>query len=373
MKILTLNCGSSSLKFELFESGKEPKSIASGHIDRIGTDKCKLSFKAKYKDISSKSKAKTHKAAVKEAFETLIKTETIKDKKEITLISHRVVHGGELYDKPVKIDAKVIRNLLKLSALAPLHNPINIEGIRAAKAIHPRVKQVAVFDTSYYRTLPEKAYLYAIPRDLYEKHAIRRYGFHGINHEYVTNKAIKQLKKKNLKIISVHLGNGSSITASIGGKALETSMGYTPLEGLPMGTRSGTIDPAIVLQIQKLKRLNRDKTEDFLNQECGLLALSGFSSDMRDIYQTSLKKGPQQKRAKETIGYLSYQIAKITASYTAILGGLDVLVFTGGMGEKAFYVREKALSQLKHLKRFKTLVIPADEEYQMALLSQKIK
>jgi acetate kinase len=390
MKILVLNTGSSSLKFELFKKSKNPTSLASGLIDRIGKPDCKLTFKSETKDIGIKLKVKTHDQAVKEAIEILKKTGTIEKNSEITLVGHRVVHGGEHYQKPIKIDAKVIKAIKELASLAPLHNPANLKGITAAKKLFPKAKHAAVFDTAFYQTLPKKSYLYAIPKELYEKYGIRRYGFHGTNHQYVTETATKLLNnKKDLKIISIHLGNGSSITASLGGQAIDTTMGFTPLEGLPMGTRSGTIDPSIVLEIQKIKRLNPKKTDEYLNEKCGLLALSGISSDMREIYGASLKKDP---KALETIEYLAYKIAKQIGAYAAALNGVDAIIFTAGMGEKAFYVREQACEYLTHLgikldktknrkneqlisstkSKSKVFVIPADEEYYIAKNSLKI-
>jgi len=337
MKILVINCGSSSLKFELFQS-KPLTSITGGMIDRIGT------------------KVKTHSDAVKKVFQ-ILKNE------KIDIIAHRVVHGGEKYSKPVKLDDKTIKEIAKLSPLAPLHNPVNLEGIKACKKFAPKTTQVAIFDTAFYSTIPPKAYLYAIPYELYKNNHIRRYGFHGTNHKYVTEKAIKILKKKNAKIISCHLGNGSSITASLNGKAVDTSMGFTPLEGVPMGTRCGSIDPAIVIKIQELRHLSPAKTKDFLNNECGLKALSRGFSDMRDIYKRSLKK---EKNALLAMEIFSYQIAKYVGAYAASLNGLDALIFTGGIGENAFYIRKQVCEYLKYLKPKKILVIKADEEYQIA-------
>jgi len=310
-------------------------------IDRIGIKNCRI---------------KNHTEAIKFALKKL-------PVKEIAFVAHRVVHGGEKYSKPVNLNDKTIKEIAKLSSLAPLHNPINLEGILACKKLLPGAPQVAVFDTAFYSTLSPKAYLYAIPHDLYEKHHIRRYGFHGTNHKYVTEKAIKMLKKKNAKIISCHLGNGSSITASLGGKAVDTSMGFTPLEGIPMGTRCGSIDPAVVIKIQELKKLSPQKTKDFLNNECGLKALSHGFSDMRDIYHRSLKK---DKNAIQAMEIFSYQIAKHIGAYAASLNGLDALIFTGGIGENAFYIRKKVCEYLKHLKRFHVFVIKANEEYQIA-------
>jgi acetate kinase len=307
-------------------------------IDRIGT------------------KVKNHTQAVEKVFQ-ILKNE------KIDVIAHRVVHGGEKYSKPVKLDSKTIKEIAKLSPLAPLHNPVNLEGIKACKKFMPKVPQVAVFDTAFYSTLKPKTYLYAIPYELYKNNHIRRYGFHGTNHKYVTEKAIKILNKKNAKIISCHLGNGSSITASLNGKAVDTSMGFTPLEGVPMGTRCGSIDPAIVLKIQELRKLSPQKTKDFLNNECGLKALSRGFSDMRDIYHRSLKK---EKNALLAMEIFSYQIAKYVGAYTASLNGLDALIFTGGIGENAFYIRKQVCEYLKYLPSKKVLVIKADEEYQIA-------
>jgi acetate kinase len=384
MKILVINCGSSSLKFEFFKTGKELTSLAEGLIDRIGESDCKFTFKSSDKNLGIKNKVRNHTEAVKLTFDVLKKTQVLTSNKEIDLIAHRVVHGGEKYSKPTVIDAQVIKEIKKLSGLAPLHNPINLEGILACKKILPRTKQIAVFDTAFNQTMEEKAFMYAIPQEFYKKQGIRRYGFHGTNHQYVTDTATKLLgNKPNLKIISCHLGNGSSITASIGGKVVDTSMGFTPLEGIPMGSRSGSIDPAIILKIQEIKKLTPKRTDEFLNKECGLRGLSGISSDMREIYDASLKK---DKNAILTIDLLSYQIAKYIGAYSASLNGLDALIFTGGMGEKAFYIREKACSYLNHLglilekfknqkneqmisdrkSKIKVFVIKADEEYQIA-------
>ncbi len=307
------------------------------------------------------------------------------------MIGHRVVHGGEKYTKPIRIDTKVLNEIKKLSPLAPLHNPINLKGIQACKKILPRVKQTAVFDTAYHQTLDEKAYLYAIPRELHTKHGIRKYGFHGTSHKYVTNETIKRLKNKTgLKIITCHFGNGSSITASVSGKAIDTSLGYTPVDGIPMGTRSGSIDPIIPLKIQQLKKWTPAKVDEFLNRECGLKGLSGISSDMREIYAESLEKNPD---AILTIDHLAFHAAKYIGSYVAAMDGLDALVFTAGMGEKAFYVREKICEHFSYLglkldktknkqckelissksSKIKVFVIPTDEEYQIAKESLQVK
>jgi len=390
-KILVINCGSSSLKFELFDGGQEPTSIASGLIDGIGKETCRITFKSSKLNLGLKDNFKNHTKAIKYAFDTLIKAEAIKKLSDISLVGHRVVHGGEKYQKAVRIDTKVLKEIKALCPLAPLHNPINLKGIEVCKKLLPRVKQIAVFDTAFHQTLDEKTYLYAIPQEFYKKHGIRKYGFHGTSHKYVTNETIKLLKKKpNLKIITCHFGNGSSITASLGGKVVDTSHGYTPVDGIPMGTRSGSLDPIIPLRLQQIKRWDYKKTDEFLNRECGLLGLSGISSDMREIYAASLKKDPD---ALLTIDHLAFHSAKYIGSYVAALDGLNALVFTAGMGEKAFYVREKICTHFSHLglqldksknkkneklistkaSKVKVFVIPTNEEYQIAKESLQTK
>jgi len=362
MLILTINSGSSSVKFQLFE-GKKLNQIASGLVDGIGLPNCRFSFKSKQKNLGLPCKTKDHKEAIKLALDTLIQTKTIKSFKEISTVGHRVVHGGEKYIKPTIINSKVIKELTALAELAPLHAKANLSGILAIQKILPKTKQTAVFDTAFYSDMPDHAKLYALPSIYFEKHGIRRYGFHGINHQHVVSEALKILKNKKAKIVSCHLGNGSSITASVGGKAIDTSMGFTPLEGLPMGTRSGSIDPSIIFYLKDKLKMDLKKIEHLLNFESGLKGLSGISSDMRDIYGAAQKGNP---KAKLTIEILSYDIAKYIGAYAAALNGLDAIVFTGGLGEKASYVREKALARLTHLGRPRILVIPANEGLEIA-------
>lgn len=347
MKILVINAGSSSLKASLFEHDKKAlKVIAKAMIDGLGQDKCRLTFKSDTKNIGLKSESKNHSQAVKEVLDTLTKTNTIKDLKEISTVGQRVVHGGEKYIKSVKIDTKVIKEIEKLSNLAPLHNPINLEAIKAVQKLLPKAKQVAVFDTAFHQTMPEKAYLYGLPQEMYKKHQIRRYGFHGSNHKYVIDRTIALLKNKKAKIISCHLGNGNSITASIAGESIDTSMGFTPLEGVMMGTRSGSIDPAITFHLQHNLKMKPSEVDHMLNKESGLLGFSGISSDMRDIYEKAEKGDKQAKLAIET---LAYQIAKYCGAYAAAMNGVDAITFTAGMGEKAWYLREKVIEQLAFL------------------------
>lgn len=388
MKILVINAGSSSIKSKLFEKKKDLEPLAKFHVDGIGLKQCKLIFKSENKNIGLKLPVKNHEEGIKLLLKTLLDTKTIESLKEIEVVGHRVVHGGEKYSEPVKIDARVIKTIDKLSALAPLHNPANLQAINACKKLIKHAPQIAVFDTAFHQTMPEKAYLYGLPYEYYKKHDIRRYGFHGTSHKYVIETAIKLLKKKNLKIISCHIGNGSSITASINGKSVDTSMGFTPLEGIMMGTRSGSIDPAIILHLQKELKMKPAAIDELLNNESGLKGFSEISPDMRDIYAKYKEKDP---RAILTIETLSYQIAKYLGAYTAAMDGLDAIIFTGGLGEKAFYVREKACSYLSHsgLKlnakknenceqlisdnksKIKVFVIPTNEEKEIALQALK--
>lgn len=389
MKILVINAGSSSIKSKLFEKKKDIEPIAKFHIDGIGLKQCKLIFKSENKNIGLKQKVKNHEEGIKLLLKTLLDTKTIENLKEIKIVGHRVVHGGEKYSEPVKIDIRVIKTIDELSSLAPLHNPANLQAIKACKKLIKHAPQIAVFDTAFHQTMPEKAYLYGLPYEYYKKHNIRRYGFHGTSHKYVTETAIKLLKKKNLKIISCHIGNGSSITASINGKSVDTSMGFTPLEGIMMGTRSGSIDPAIVLHLQKELKMKPATIDNLLNHESGLKGFSEISPDMRNIYAKYKEKDP---RAILTIETLSYQIAKYLGAYTAAMNGLDAVIFTGGLGEKAFYVREKTCSYLNHsgLKlnpkknknceqlisdsksKIKVFVIPTNEEKEIASQSFKL-
>lgn len=378
MKILVINSGSSSIKSTLFDfsksvSKKETQTeIAKSLVDGIGLKSCKFTFNKLTKTTvknSEKCRIVHHEAGVKLILETLLKTKCIKDLNEIVAVGHRVVHGGEKYTKPTLLNAKIIKEITRLSSLAPLHNPSNLSSIQACQKLLPKAKEVAVFDTAFHQTMPEKAYIYALPKEFYKKYQIRRYGFHGTSHKYVINEALKTLKKSlprlaAPKIISCHLGNGSSITASIGGKCIDTSMGFTPMEGIPMGTRSGSIDPGIILHLSNNLKFTPKEIDEILNHKSGLLALSQVSSDMRDIYAKSLKGN---KEALFTLEILSYQIAKYCGGFAAAMHGVDAIIFTGGIGEHAFYIREKVLSYLKFLHIKKTLVIPTNEEKQIAM------
>lgn len=388
MKILVINSGSSSLKFQLIIVEKNSKCLAVGHFDKLGSKFCEFTFNSKNKKFKQKSNISDHKDAVEIAFFTLVESGVIKDVKEISAIGHRVVHGGELYKSPTIITQKVITNIKKLSLLAPLHNPANLKGILAAQKYLKSVKQVAVFDTTFHQTMAPKAYLYGLPYKLYTKNKIRKYGFHGTSHSFVIKEANKILKLKNSKIISCHLGNGISITASLNGKSMDTSMGFTPLEGVMMGTRSGSFDPALIFHLHKNLKLSLTEIYEILNNQSGLKGISGISHDMREIYA----KRTKNPRAKLTIEMLSYQIAKYISSYLPTLNGLDAIVFTGGMGENAPYIRESICKNLEFLNisidkiknkksekqisnkksKIKVFVIKTNEELEIALETAKL-
>lgn len=324
--MLVLNSGSSSLRFQVIDK-KSLKCLYKGHIDRVKNSREALSL----------------------ALNTLIKKGILKSKSEISSVGHRVVHGGEKYIKPTLINKTVLADLQKLSSLAPLHNKANIDGIIASQKLLPKIPQIAVFDTAFHNTMPEKAYLYAVPYDWYKKYEIRRYGFHGTSHKYISNEASAYLKKKHKKsdkMITCHLGNGCSITAIHKGKSIDTSMGFTPLEGIPMGSRSGNIDPAIIFYLARNKKMSLAEIEKILEKESGFKGLSGIGSDIRDILK-AYKKG--DKRAKLTFSIFAYQIAKYIGAYSAAMNGLDCIVFTGGIGENAWYIRKEVCDYLKFL------------------------
>ncbi len=390
MKTLVINCGSSSIKASLFEVKKEPKELAKVLLDGMGQKRCKLSFKSGEKNIGHPVEIKNYEDGIKAILESFTKTKTLTKFNEIEAIGHRVVHGGEKYTKSIEIDAKVLKEIEELIPLAPLHNPANLEGIKACKKLLPKAKQVAVFDTAFHQTMPQKAYLYGLPYEMYKKHGIRRYGFHGTSHNYVVHQALKALKTKKARIISCHMGNGISITASVNGQSVDTSMGLTPLEGPIMGTRSGSIDPAIIFHLEDELKMKTNQIHHMLNKQSGLFGLSEGNSDMRDLYQKSLKK---DEKALRTIEVLCYQIAKYCGAYTATMNGLDCLVFTGGMGEKAFYLREKICEYLSFLgltidlkknrtdspseisekkSKVKVYVIPTNEEKQIVMETIKL-
>lgn len=347
MKILVINAGSSSLKAQLIDS-KTSKVYAKCTCERIGLENSFIKFESDKGKTKLDYVMREHTDAIKGLIELLLGEEygCIKNMSEIDAIGHRMVHGGEKFTKSVVVDENLLKSLEEMIPLAPLHNPANIIGIRACMEAMPNKKNVVVFDTAFHATMPKKAYMYAIPYEMYTKHQIRRYGFHGSSHRYVTEKIGEILGGlQGKKVISCHLGNGSSITAIRDGKSIDTSMGYTPLAGVVMGTRSGDIDPAIVQQIMKCKDLDIDGAIQYLNKQSGLFGINGESSDMRDIDE----KCATDPRYKLSFDMLCYSIKKYIGSYSAVLGGVDAIIFTGGIGENDDLVRAEVMKDMEYL------------------------
>ena len=343
MKILVINCGSSSLKYQLIDSDTEAV-LAKGLCERIGIDGSNIAHQpAGGEKVKEMADMPDHTAAVKLVIEKLTdeKVGVISSLSEIDAVGHRVVHGGENFSGSVLVDEEVIKGIEACSDLAPLHNPANLIGIRSCQEIMPGVPMAVVFDTAFHQTMPEKAYLYGLPYEYYQKYKIRRYGFHGTSHDFVSKRAAEILGKdrKDLRIIVCHLGNGASVSASIGGKCVDTSMGLTPLEGLIMGTRSGDIDPAVVQYICNKENKSVDEVLNILNKKSGLLGMSGgLSSDCRDI-TAAAEEG--HHLAKVTLDAYTYRIAKYVGSYAAAMNGVDAIAFTAGVGENDIEIREE--------------------------------
>jgi len=342
MKILVINSGSSSIKYKLFDMPQEKNSVH-GEIEHIG---------------EKGSKIQDHYAGLKLVLGKI---------NHVDAVGHRVVHGAEKFKKPIIINASVVRKIRQCLRLAPLHNPANLAGILACKKLLPGIRQVAVFDTAFHQTLPDYAYIYGLPYEYYKKFGIRKYGFHGTSHEYVASEAARRLKKpiSKLKIITCHLGNGCSIAAVENGRSIDTSMGFTPLEGLIMGTRCGDIDPALVTYIMQKRKINIFQMENILNKASGLKGISGISNDMRILEK---KAGQQDKRARLATDIFIYRIKKYIGAYTTIMAGCDCLVFTGGIGENQKRIRREIYKgTFSHLKKSpKILVIPTNEELMIA-------
>jgi len=347
MKILVLNCGSSSLKFQLIDMENEER-LVKGNFERIGGMKTTLKLNVRGEKFEILHIARDYDEAVAFVLEVLLKPEynIISSLEEIGGIGHRIVHGGELFHESVLINDEVIREIEKCFALAPLHNPAGIAGINACKKLLPDVPMVAVFDTAFHQTMPAKAYIYQIPYRYYTSYKIRKYGFHGTSHRYVANRVAELENKdiKDLKIINCHLGQGSSICAIDGGKSIDTSMGLTPLSGIPMATRSGDIDPSIIPYIMKLDNLGPEDMEEMLNKQSGAWGVSGVSSDYRDI-EDGYKMGDQ--RSILTLESQAYRIAQYIGQYIIALGGVDVISFAGGVGENGYEARERICNYLE--------------------------
>ncbi len=342
MKILIINSGSSSIKYKLFDM-PGAQVISKGLIEHVGEEGS---------DVSD------HYTGLKKI---------LADVDGVSAVGHRVVHGAEKFREPVAVDNEVIRKIRQCSSIAPLHNPANLAGILACKKLLPGIRQVAVFDTAFHQTLPDYAYMYGLPYEYYKRYGIRKYGFHGTSHEYVASEAARMMKKplRTLKIITCHLGNGCSIAAVNKGVSVDTSMGFTPLEGLIMGTRCGDIDPALVTYIMRLKRMDGDAIDVLLNKACGLKGISGISNDMRML---DARAQAGNKRAQLALEMFIYRIKKYIGSYIAAMAGCDAIVFTAGIGEHQAMVRARVCEGLDaYMKKSpRILVIPTDEELMIA-------
>ena len=350
MKVLVLNCGSSSIKYQFIDTN-EKIALAKGLVERIGMSSAVLSHNRYDGDgIKIVGEILDHSIAIEYVLGVMLSKNhgVIEDKNDIEAVGHRVVHGGETFTESVLITDDVIQVLQDNIELAPLHNPPNIKGIQAVKRVLPNTPQVAVFDTAFHTKMPHKAFLYGIPYELYKKYKIRKYGFHGTSHSYVSKKAAEILGKKieDLRIITAHLGNGCSMAAINKGVSIDTSMGFTPLEGLLMGTRSGDLDPWLILYIMGKEGLSLNEANTLLNKHSGLIGISGESSDMREII-AAIKEG--HKRSKYAFDIFSYRIKKYLGSYAAAMGGLDAFVFTGGIGENSAEVRAEVCKNMEFL------------------------
>ena len=349
MKILVVNCGSSSLKFQFIDSEKE-EVLAKGVCERIGIDGTLTYAKEGHAKETVDKDMPTHTEAIRYVLDALMDSSkgVIKSLSEVDAVGHRVVHGGEKFTSSVLIDDAVIDYIKECSDLAPLHNPANLIGIEACKKIMPDVPMVAVFDTAFHQTMPKKAYLYGLPYEYYEDYKIRKYGFHGTSHSFVSKRLLQIIGKENAdsKVIICHLGNGSSITAVQNGKSVDTSMGFTPLDGLIMGTRSGSIDPAVVQYIAGKKDYTIDEVLNVLNKQSGVEGISGVSSDFRDLDAASMEGN---ERATVALDMFTYRAAQYIGSYVAAMNGVDAIAFTAGIGENNFKVRKAICDYLGYL------------------------
>ena len=390
MKVLVINAGSSSLKYQLIDMTNE-KVLAKGLAERIGIEGSMLTHQVYNKEGEFKIEKpmKDHTAAMELVSKALLDEEygVIKSMDEVYAVGHRVLHGGRHFSQSMVINDEVMDAIRENIVLGPLHNPANIMRIEACQRLMPGKPNVSVFDTAFHQTMPEHAYIYALPYEMYEKYGIRKYGFHGTSHKYVSLRAAEILDKplKELKIITCHLGNGSSIAAVKYGKVVDTSMGLTPLEGLPMGTRSGDIDPAVVTFLMQKENMTAEEMDNYLNKKSGVLGISGVSSDFRDLAQAASEGN---KRAKLALDIFVYRVKKYIGAYAAAMGGVDVIVFTAGIGENTPDIRSNSCAGLEFLgvkidedknntkgqemdisapdSKVKVLVIPTNEELMIA-------
>lgn len=390
MKILVLNCGSSSIKYKLYDMAREAV-LAQGGIEKLGLKDSFLKFKLPNGDKRTIEKyMPEHPVGVELILDTLVNPEygCIKSLNEIDAVGHRLVHGGERFNTSVVITPEVIAKMQECTELAPLHNPANLKGVAAITKILPRIPQVGVFDTAFHQTMPDYAYMYALPYEYYEKYGVRRYGFHGTSHRYVSRRACEflGLDYGNSRIITAHIGGGGSVTAIRNGKSIDTSMGLTPVEGLVMGTRSGDVDLGAISYLMEKEHMDVERLNHVINKESGVMGVSGVSSDMRDI-QAAINEG--NKRAELAMRMFDYRLLKYIGAYTAVLGGVDVIAFTGGIGENQASTREYICRSLDYLgvhfdaelnnrihgdeaeistpdSRVRVVVIPTDEELTIA-------
>ncbi|MCC3144798.1 acetate kinase [Halanaerobium sp. Z-7514] len=389
MQILVINSGSSSIKYQLFNMEDESV-LAKGVVERIGIDDSFISYEnGDGQEITIEKDISNHKEGIKLLIDTLLNEEygVLDDMDDVQAVGHRVVHGAEEFSGSVLIDDKLVETMEDVADLAPLHNPPNIMGIKVCQELMPDKPQVGVFDTAFHQTMPEKAYIYALPYEFYEKYGVRRYGFHGTSHGYVSKRAAQILDKpySELKIITCHLGNGASVAAVKNGKSVDTSMGLTPLEGLVMGTRCGDIDPAIVPFMMNKLDISAEEMDTIMNKESGLYGVSGISNDSRDVEEAA-EAGNHQ--AEVALKIFDYRVKKYIGAYTAAMGGVDAIVFTAGIGENSIETRENILGGLEYLgleldkeanncrskeqiistedSKVKALVIPTNEELVIA-------
>lgn len=402
MKILVLNCGSSSLKYQLIETETESV-LSSGLVERIGLSGAVLTHRKgedKFvidaeKQLANGTPITDHKSAVACVTQVLCCNiiGVINTMAEINAVGHRVVHGGEKYAASVIIDSTVMRALEECAKLAPLHNPANITGIKACQELMPNIPMVAVFDTAFHQTMPAEAFMYSLPYEIYQEHKVRRYGFHGTSHKYVAGRAAKLLGKdlNQLKLISCHLGNGASVAAIKYGQSVDTSMGFTPLAGLTMGTRCGDLDPSIIAFLSHEMKLNVDEIDNLMNKKSGVLGLSGVSSDFRDI-ESAAEQGNQ--RAQLALNVFMYNVKKYIGAYAAAMNGVDAIIFTAGLGENDKVTRAKIIDGVSFLginidpekndvrgqeriisrddSKVKALLIPTNEELMIAKETQEL-
>ena len=395
MKTLVINCGSSSLKYQLIDMSTE-ESMVQGLVERIGIEGSILTQKVEGKDkYIINTNIKDHKDAIKLVLEALVDSihGVIKSMDEISAVGHRVVHGGEKYSDSVLIDDEVLKSIKDCIVLAPLHNPPNVIGIEACKELMPNTPMVAVFDTAFHQTMPKHAYICPVPYELYEKYGVRKYGFHGTSHKYVSYKVAETMGKdiKDLKIITCHLGNGCSLAAVKNGKSVDTSMGFTPLAGVMMGTRSGSIDPSVISFLIEQHGYTIEQIDELLNKKSGILGISGVSSDFRDVLEAAES---ENERAKLALEIFYYKVRTQIAAYAGAMGGVDVIVFTAGIGENSSITRTEILKGLEFFgftinteknelrgkiqeisnedSRVKVYVVPTNEELMIARDTAKL-